>query len=114
METKEELRNGLELVLALQLTLELMDEYRLKGLPKKYGNMFKNSIEKSMSQTYDRLYKNDPEFMTNSMNIKNEMISSIASLNEVDAILFASFTQHYMDNIDVAREKGTVFFSKLL
>ena len=52
--------------------------------------------------------------MTNSMNIKNEMISSIASLNEVDAILFASFTQHYMDNIDVAREKGIVFFSKLL
>ena len=114
MEGKEGLRNGLELVLALQLTLELMDEYRLKGLPKKYGNMFKNSIEKSMSNTYDRLYKNDPEFMTNSMNIKNEMISSIASLNEVDAILFASFTKHYMDNIDVAREKGTVFFSKLL
>jgi hypothetical protein len=51
METKQlrkDLKNGLELVLTLQLTLELMDEYKLKGLPKKYGNMFKNSLEKDL------------------------------------------------------------------
>lgn len=91
-----------------------MDEYRLKGLLKKYGNMFRNFIEKLMFQIYDRFYKNDLEFMINLMNIKNEMIFLIVFLNEVDVIFFVLFIQYYMDNIDVVREKGIVFFFKLL
>tara|TARA_R110001632_G_scaffold126252_2_gene239793 strand:- start:1372 stop:1725 length:354 start_codon:yes stop_codon:yes gene_type:complete len=111
---EKELRNGLELVLALQLTLELMDEYKLKGLPKKYGNMFRKSLEKGLSESYDRLYNIDPEYTTNAMNKKNELISNIASFNEVDAILFAEFSKKFMDNIDIARKKGVVFFDKLI
>tara|TARA_B110000908_G_scaffold36958_1_gene44349 strand:+ start:3739 stop:4092 length:354 start_codon:yes stop_codon:yes gene_type:complete len=117
METKQlrkDLKNGLELVLTLQLTLELMDEYKLKGLPKKYGNMFKNSLEKDLSQSYDRLYNIDQEYTTNAMNKKNQLISNIASFNEVDAILFAQFAEKFIDNIEIARKKGVVFFDKLI
>ena len=113
-QSQKNLKNGLELVLTLQLTLELMDEYKLKGLPKKYGNMFKNSLEKDLSQSFDRLYKIDEEYTTNAMNKKNELISNIASLNEVDAILFAEFSNKFMKNIDLARKKGVVLFDKLI
>lgn len=109
-----ELKNGLELVLTLQLALEIMDEYNLKGLSKKYGNMFKNTIEKSLSSSYDRLYADDSEFVTNAMNMKNKMISDIAKLNEADAILLASFIQKFMDNIEIARKNGLIFFDKLI
>jgi hypothetical protein len=111
---QKELRNGLELVLTLQLTLELMDDYKLTGLPKKYGNMFKKSLEKNVSESYDRLYADDSEFLTNAMNIKNKLISNIASLNEADAILLSEFINKFMDNIEIARKKGVIFFDKIV
>ena len=76
--------------------------------------MFRKSLEKGLSESYDRLYNIDPEYTTNAMNKKNELISNIASFNEVDAILFAEFSKKFMDNIDIARKKGVVFFDKLI
>lgn len=111
---EDELRNGLELVLTLQLALELMDEYKLRGLSKKYGNMFKKSLEKNLSELYDRLYTDDSEFVTNAMNIKNKLMSNIASFNEADAILFSEFTEKFIKNIEIARKKGVIFFDKII
>jgi hypothetical protein len=48
------------------------------------------------------------------MNKKNQLISNIASFNEVDAILFAQFAEKFIDNIEIARKKGVVFFDKLI
>ena len=38
-------KNGIELLVTLQLALELMDEYKLKGRAKNTANMFKDALE---------------------------------------------------------------------
>jgi hypothetical protein len=76
--------------------------------------MFKKSLEKNVSESYDRLYADDSEFLTNAMNIKNKLISNIASLNEADAILLSEFINKFMDNIEIARKKGVIFFDKIV
>ena len=48
------------------------------------------------------------------MNIKNKLMSNIASFNEADAILFSEFTEKFIKNIEIARKKGVIFFDKII
>ena len=107
-------KTGLELVLTLQLALEYMDEIKLTGLPKKYGNMFKKSIDKELSIAYDRGFVIDQQVMLNAMNKKESLISIIAGLSEPDCMLFTEFAEHFMENIEEARLDGKIYLNKIL
>ena len=107
-------KTGIELVLTLQLALEYMDDIKLTGLPKRYGNMFKQSIEKELSLAYDRGFEVNQKVMLNAMNKKESLISIVAGLSESDCMLFTQFAEHFMDNIEKAREEGVVYLKKLL
>lgn len=107
-------KNGIELLVTLQLALELMDEYKLKGRAKNTANMFKDALEKDIMQNYHRVYNEDPEMLTNSLNFKNQMIVDIASLGENDAILLADYIRKFMENINEIREKKVLIFDKLI
>lgn len=107
-------KNGIELLVTLQLALELMDEYNLKGRAKNTANMFKDALEKDIMQNYHRVYNEDPEMLTNSLNFKNQMIVDIASLGENDAILLADYIRKFMENIEEVREKKVLIFDKLI
>lgn len=106
-------KNGLELILSAQLTIELMEQYKMHGLQKKYGNMFLKSIEKQICGYFDGVYEKDPEFTTNAMNIKHELISTIALMNEADVMLFAEHTKKFVDNIEEHRINGEIFFTEI-
>lgn len=106
--------NGLELLLTSQLFIDIFDNYNLKGIEKKYGKMFHDALEKKTIQHYNQVYKNDAEFALNSLNIKQRLISQIAELNEADAILLSEFVNKFINNIEIARKKGVVFFDKIL
>jgi len=110
----KETHNGLEMLLTSQLLIDLFDNYKVKGLTKNYGKMFFRELEKATIKSYNENYSNDPEFTTNSLKIKNRMITQIAELNEADAILFSEFLNKFINNIDLARKKGVIFFDKLL
>lgn len=114
MEENKELKNGLDLLLHCYLTIESMESYNLKGLVKKYANLFKNSLEKKVVKGIDEESKNDEEFVNNSLKLKKRMVKQIAELNEVDQILLSEFVNKFVNNIDIARKKGVVFFDKLL
>ena len=107
-------KNGLELLVTLQLALELMDEYKLKGRAKNTANMFKDALESDIMQNYHRVYKEDPEMLTNSLNFKNQMIEDIASLSEADSILLSDFIHKFIENIEEVREKKILVFDKLI
>ena len=107
-------KTGIELVITLQLALELMDEFKLSGLTKRYGNMFKDSIEKQLSDAYNNSFNIDQQMMLNAMNKKESLISIIASLPEDDSILFTQFAEHFIENIDKARKEGQVYLNKIL
>ena len=109
-----ETHNGLELLFISQLFIDIFENYKLKGLEKKYGNMFYKALEKKTISHYNELYKNDAEFVLNSLNIKERMITQIAELNEADAILLSEFVNKFIENIEIARKKGVVFFDKIL
>lgn len=109
-----ETHNGLELLLTAQLFIDIFENYKLKGLEKKYGNMFYKALEKKTIEHYNGVYKDDPEFALNSLNLKQRMITQIAELNEVDAILLSEFVNKFHENIEIARKKGVVFFDKIL
>lgn len=107
------LKNGTELTLTLQLAIDIMDSYPVKGNLKVKSREFKNALLNDLQKEYKRLYEKSPEFITNSMRIKERMIKQIADFDEADAILFSEFTDKYVKNIDVARKKGISFFNKL-
>jgi hypothetical protein len=107
-------RNGIELLVTLQLALEFMDEYKLKGRAKNTANMFKDALESDIMQNYHRVYKEDPEMLTNSLNFKNQMIEDIASLSEADSILLSDFIHKFIENIEEVREKKILIFDKLI
>ena len=65
-------------------------------------------------QNYHRVYNEDPEMLTNSLNFKNQMIVDIASLGENDAILLADYIRKFMENIEEVREKKVLIFDKLI
>lgn len=108
------LKNGIELLVTLQLALELMDEYKLKGRAKNTANMFKSALEKDVMDNYHRVFKQDAEILINSLNFKNQMIEDIASLSEADSILLSDFIHKFIENIDEVREKKILIFDKLI
>jgi hypoxanthine phosphoribosyltransferase len=108
------LKNGIELLVTLQLALELMDEYKLKGRAKNTANMFKSALEKDVMDNYHRVYKQDAEILINSLNFKNQMIEDIASLSEADSILLSDFIHKFIENIEEVREKKILIFDKLI
>jgi hypoxanthine phosphoribosyltransferase len=108
------LKNGIELLVTLQLALELMDEYKLKGRAKNTANMFKSALEKDVMDNYHRVFKQDAEILINSLNFKNQMIEDIASLSEADSILLSDFIHKFIENIEEVREKKILVFDKLI
>ena len=106
-------RTGMELVFTLQLALEIMDEYKLKGLLKKHGNMFKKTLEADIGRAYDRVFDLDQEMAINAMNIKHRMISQIASLPEPEAIVFSEYVNKFFDNKDEAIKATEVMLTKI-
>ena len=107
-------KNGLDLILHLDLCIASMESYKLKGLNKKYANMFKKSIEKDVNTNIDKYYKSDEEFVTNALSFKQRMIDQIAEMNEADQILLSEFVNKFNNNIEIARKKGVMFFDKIL
>ena len=95
-------RTGMELVFTLQLALEIMDEYKLNGLLKKHGNMFKRTLESNVGKAYDRVFSLDQEMAINAMNLKQRMISQIASLPEPEAIVFSEYVNNFFENKEKA------------
>jgi hypothetical protein len=114
MKANKENHNGLELLLTAQLFIEIFENYKLGGIEKKYGKMFHDALEKKTIQHYNQVYKNDAEFALNSLNIKQRLITQVAELNEADAILLSEFVNKFINNIEIARKKGVVFFDKIL
>ncbi len=114
MKDSQNVKNGIELLLSLQLVLELIDEYKLKGRAKNTANLFKTALEKDIIINYGNVYNKDPEFISNLLNAKNKIISDVASLNEADCALLSDFISLFMDNIEEVREKKTLMFDKLL
>ncbi len=114
MQDNKDIKNGLDLLLHTYLTLESMESYNLKGLVKKYGNMFKNSLEKAVMNGIDKESENDEEFINNALKLKKRMVEQIATMNEVDQILLSEFVNKFNDNKELARKKGLLFFDKLI
>ena len=109
-----ELRNGTELLLTLTLAADLLSEYNASKLLKKQINRTIKMIDDKTSVHYNKMYKNDPEFVTNAMQCKHRLISQISKYNEVDTMILSEFVDKFDKNIDIARDKGVVFFNKLL
>jgi hypothetical protein len=76
--------------------------------------MFKDALESDIMQNYHRVYKEDPEMLTNSLNFKNQMIEDMASLSEADSILLSDFIHKFIENIEEVREKKILVFDKLI
>lgn len=106
------LRNGIELLFTLQLALEIMDDYQLKGILKNKANMFKQELEKDINRSYDRVYAQDPEMAMNCMNLKHRMISQIASLDEADCTVMSEYVNKFFENIDDHRQNDVVYMTK--
>lgn len=113
MKDKAVVKTGLELVLTLQLALEIMDEYKLNGLLKKHGNLFKNTLEKNVGEAYDRVFTLDQEMAINAMNLKQRMISQIATLAEPEAIVFSEYVNKFFDNKEEAIKATEVMLTKI-
>ena len=114
MKQNKETHNGLELLLTAQLFIDIFENYQLNGIEKKYAKMFHSALEKKTINHYNQVYENDAEFALNSLNIKQRLITQIAELNEADAILLSEFVNKFINNIEIARSKGVVFFDKII
>jgi hypothetical protein len=102
-----------ELTLALQLSLEIMEDAGLKGRPKQLGNMFFKEL-KVAEENYNKMYHNDPEITINVMNSKHRLISQIAEMDEADAVMLSDLINHYVENIQEFRDKKVTYFTQLL
>lgn len=109
-----ETHNGLEVLLTSQLLIDLLDNYNAKGLVRNRANMFIKELEKVTVKNYNEIYSRDPEYVTNFLNLKQRMITQIAEFNEADCALFSDFLNNFVENIEVAREKGIIYFDKIL
>ena len=109
-----ELKNGTELLLSLALSLDLLEQYNANKLLKKKINNVKRDIEVVIGTHYNQLYKNDEEFVQNSLRYKESVIKKVSKYNEADCILAADFLEKFDNNIELARKKGIVFFDKLI
>tara|TARA_R110000787_G_scaffold124858_1_gene235899 strand:- start:175 stop:510 length:336 start_codon:yes stop_codon:yes gene_type:complete len=106
-------KNGLELILSLALSLDLLEQYNPKGLLKKKVNNIKKDIESDMGLRYNEIFKHSEEFVQNSLRHKENMINILAKYNEADFILAADMLKKFDDNIIEERKKGVVFFETL-
>lgn len=114
MNNQKELKNGTDLLTSLDVTLSIMDEYQLKGNAKRKANLFRQEVEKVVNPAIDEMHERDEEFLQNALNKKERMIKQIASLHEADQILLSEFVNKFINNIDIARKKGVVFFEKMI
>jgi len=110
----KELKSGLELLLLLDLTLATMDDYHLRGPVKNKANLFRKALEKQINTSVDFVMGYNEDFFQNASKRKERMIKQLANLNEADNILISEFINKFIENIDIARKKGIVFFDKLL
>lgn len=62
----------------------------------------------------DKLLQEDEEMVQNLLTRKKEFAKKVAPLNEADQVLLAEFTDKFLNNIELARKKGVLFFDKLL
>ena len=102
-------KNGLELILSLTLSLDLLDQYDPKGILKKRINV----IRKEIDTRYNQIFKTSEEFAQNSLRHKENLIKLIAKYDEADCILAADMLKKFDDNIEEERKKGIVFFETL-
>lgn len=114
MNTQKELKNGTDLLLALDIVIAILDEYNLKGNPKRKANLFRKEVEKVVNSAIDEMHERNEEFLQNALNMKERMIKQIASLHEADQILLSDFVNKFVKNIDIARKKGIIFFDKMI
>ncbi len=91
-----------------------MDSYNFKGVVKNKANLFKRAIEKQVDKAIDSETQRDEEFVQNAITLKERMIKDIATMNEADQILLSEFVHKFANNIEIAREKGTAFFNKII
>ena len=114
MEKSEKLKNGLELTTSLQLSIELIDQYPVKGLIKQKAKDFLKVAENDVANEYSRLYNQDHEFAINVIKKKHQLVKIIAEFDEADFVLCAEFLKKFKDNIHLARKNGLVFFDKII
>lgn len=110
----EKLKNGLELTTTLQLSIELMDQYPVKGIIKQKAKDFLKVAENDIANEYSKVYNTNHEFAINAIKKKHELIKIISEFDEADFILCSDFMQKFKDNIELARKKGIVFFDKII
>jgi len=92
------MKTGLELIFTLQLAVEIMDEYNLKGLEKRHANMLRKTLEKNLESSYDKAFDLNPTIAINAMNLKQRMISQIATLKEAEAIAFSEYVNNFFED----------------
>lgn len=109
----KQLKNGLELTITAQLFLELCGQYPVKRLLKSKLNAFLLEAEKDIEKEYNKVYNTSPEFATNAMRMRAELISMLADLHEADLMLATDFMKKFINNLPIARQKGILFFEKL-
>jgi hypothetical protein len=110
----KKLKNGLELTTTLQLALELIDQYPVKGIIKQKCKDFLKVAENDIANEYSRVYETNHEFAINAIKKKHELIKIIAEFDEADFILCSDFLKKFKENLPFARKKGLVFFDKIL
>tara|TARA_R110000787_G_C13275016_1_gene431865 strand:- start:66 stop:413 length:348 start_codon:yes stop_codon:yes gene_type:complete len=108
-----ELKNGLELILSLALSLDLLEQYNPKGVLKKKVNNLKNDIYADIVTRYNEIFNHSEEFVQNSLRHKENMIKIFAKYNEADCILACDMLKKFDDNIEEERKKGIVVFETL-
>ncbi len=114
MENKE-LKNGVELILSLALSLDLLEQYKCKTALKNHVRKTKKAIEDNLiEQGYNKMYLESEEYTQNLLTLKENYINRVAKYNEADFALLSHFTKHFDDNIEIARKKGILFFDKIL
>ena len=114
MSDTKDLKNGLDLITALDVTLAIMDSYNMKQKAKKFGTLFRNEVEKHTNAEIDKIYAKDEEFITNALNLKERMFKEIGSLHEAEQLMLSEFVHKFVNNKDIAMKKGTIFFDKLI
>lgn len=114
MNNQKELKNGTDLLLVLDIAIATLDEYNLKGNPKRKANLFRQEVEKVVNSAIDEMHERNEEFLQNALKMKERMIKQIASLHEADQILLSDFVNKFVKNIDIARKKGVIFFDKMI
>ena len=112
-EQEKELQNGVELLLSLYLSLDLLEKYNAKKVLKNKINLTIQELERSILKHYNELFLNDEEFVQNSLKYKINAIKMLSKYNEADAVLACDFIKKFDNNIEVARKKGVIFFDKM-